>query len=1122
MRQRWISFPLHVETLEDRCLLSGAGASLAALPLVFEPNVGQADPAVRYLAHGSGYALALTETSATLNLQQAGAEAVLQMEFVGPGLTPQITGLDLQGGQSNYLLGADPSHWLTGIPQYSRVQYQQVYPGIDLVFYGNNQGQLEYDFVLAPGADPGQVHLRFTGDDSLTVDGQGDLVLHFAGGDVVQQAPLVYQGPAGGRVPLAAAYSLGDDGTVGLTLGGFDARQALVIDPVLTYSTYLGGSGADAAQAIAVDATGTYLTGSTTSLNFPTANPFQGTNHGNTDAFVAKLNPAGSALVYSTYFGGSGTDIARGIAVDASGNAYIAGSTTSTDLPTVNALQAANAGGTDAFVAKLNSTGSALLYATYLGGSGDDQANGIALEGTNAVVVGQTSSTNFPTLNAVQASNAGGMDAFVAQLNSTGQALVFSTYLGGSNAVGGSGNDAANGVAVNASGAIGVAGATGSADFHTFAPFQPALHGLQDAFVARFTAAGGLVYATYLGGSNLDSAAAIALDAAGDAYVTGNTSSPDFPGGGGDHGITSVFVAELNPAGSTLVYSSVLGGTGADAGTAIAVDQQGFAYVAGTTTSTNFPTLNAVQPTYGGNGDAFVAALAPRGIQVYGTYLGGSGSDAGTGIAVVGDVNHSVVVTGSTTSTDFPTAAPLQPAAGGGGDAFVAQVPYAGSLIYNEASSTAQLVVRRSGNNLQLLRDGLLIWQLPLANVNTVLISGGSSLTVDNLSGGLFAPPGAIHYTGPAEFVTETGNGDVFTGGSPISANQYVVVNGAQDIAFGAPVVNLLGSTMDRFNADPGFLDTLHGGQRATLVGTPTHSIFSLAGVNVGANAIVAYGFGAVTANVTSASLFDSPGNDTLVATRSSATLSGPGYSLTANDVVAETNGGYTFSVAATASTGNDVAILSTSNSTDTLYAQPGYANLVGPIGTVFPNPVPFPSYLFTAVNFGTVRTYASGGTGLASLTGSPGNDIFVGTPTYSYLAGSNYLLFVSGFVQVNATGGGGSDAAFLYDSAGDDLFRGTSTYSFLSGTGFMNTASGFGQVTAVAGSGGTDTADLYAGPGDNYYSGQDSGGVLVGTGYSIAVNHFAVVRATASTDGTNLLFLSALDYVFQPIGNWH
>jgi hypothetical protein len=1114
---------LHVETLEDRCLLSGTGASLAALPLMFEPNVGQADPAVRYLAHGSGYALALTETGATLNLQQAGAEAVLQMEFVGPGLTPQITGLDLQGGHSNYLLGADPSHWLTDIPQYSRVQYQQIYPGIDLVFYGNNQGQLEYDFVLTPGADPGQVHLRFTGDDSLTVDGQGDLVLHFAGGDVVQQAPLVYQGPAGGRVPVAAAYSLRDDGTVGLTLGGYDASQALVIDPVLTYSTYLGGSGADAGQGIAVDATGTYLTGSTTSLNFPTANPFQGTNHGNTDAFVAKLNPAGSALIYSTYFGGSGTDIARGIAVDAAGNAYITGSTTSTDLPTtVNAFQAANAGGTDAFIAKLNSTGSALLYSTYLGGSGDDQANGIALEGTNAVVAGQTSSTNFPTLSAAQGSNAGGMDAFVVQLNGTGQALVFATYLGGSNAVGGSGNDAANGVAVNASGAIGVAGVTGSADFHTFAPFQSALHGLQDAFVAKFTAAGGLVYSTYLGGSNLDSAAAIALDAAGDVYVTGNTNSPDFPPstGGANRGITSAFVTELNPAGSALVYSRILSGSGADAGTAIAVDQQGVAYVTGSTTSTDFPTLNAVQPTYGGNGDAFVAALASRGIETYSTYLGGSGSDAGTGIAVVGDVNHSVVVTGSTTSTDFPTVAPLQPAAGGGGDAFVAQVPYVGDLVYNEASSTAQLVVRRSGNNLQLLRDGLLIWQLPLANVDTVLISGGASLTVDNLSGGLFAPRGTIQYRGPAEFVTDTGNGDVFTAGTPTGLFTFVVVNGVQLIALDAAVVNLLGSAMDRFNADPGPLDTLHSGQGATLVGTPTHSIFSLAGVDASfAPPIVAYGFGAVTARVTSATLFDSAGNDTLVATRSSATLSGPGYSLTVNDVGI---GGYTFSVAATASTGNDFAILSTSNSNDTLYAQPGYASLFGPNGLNIAGQVLPPVYLFTAVNFGTVRTYANGGTASAYLTGSPGNDIFVGTPTYSYLAGSNYLLFVSGFVQVNAMGGGGSDAAFLYDSAGDDLFRGTSTYSFLSGTGFMNVASGFYQVTAVAGSGGSDTADLYAGPGDNYYSGADSGGVLVGTGYSIAVNHFAVVRATASTDGTNLLFLSALDYVFQPIGNWH
>jgi plastocyanin len=670
--------------------------SYGKLPLHFEANQGQTDDQVKFLARGSGYGLFLTPTESVLVLRKAEAgrptegvargaatekrsspPEVLRMKLLGADPRPAIEGREELPGKSHYFIGNDPKKWRTDIPQYARVEYKDVYPGVSLAYYGN-QGQLEYDFVVSPGGDPQRIRLGIDGAEEIHVDAKGDLVLSLPGGKVVEKAPVVYQEVDGARKAVEGRFVVRGRGEVGFEVGAYEGDRPLVLDPVLLYATYLGGSAYDEGLGIAVDASGNaYVTGRTFSTNFPTANALQvAFGGGADDAFVAKLNASGSALVYSTYLGGSNGDVGQAIAVDPSGNAYVTGFTYSTNFPTVNPFQAAFGGGQDdAFVAKLNAAGSALVYSTYLGGTNDDEAYGIAVDASgNAYVTGRTYSTNFPTASPLQAAYGGATDAFVAKLNAAGSALVYSTYLGGTN------TDEAYGIAVDASGSACVTGWTQSTNFPTANPLQSAPSGGEDAFVAKLNAAGSaLVYSTYLGGSGYEFGQGIAVDASGNAYVTGLTNSTNFPTVNPLQAANlatyyTAFVTKVNATGSALVYSTYLGGNIDDHGAGIAVDASGNAYVTGLTDSSNFPTLNPIQAANGGGGDAFVAKLSAAGSAlVYSTYLGGSGGEYGYGIAADGSGN--AYVTGRTSSTNFPTANPLQAAYGGGTyDAFVAKI----------------------------------------------------------------------------------------------------------------------------------------------------------------------------------------------------------------------------------------------------------------------------------------------------------------------------------------------------------------------------------------------------------------------------------------------------------------
>jgi hypothetical protein len=673
------------------------------LPLSFEANQGQSDAQVRFLSRGSGYTLFLTSTDAVFLLQKGALsggvkqlgrgridepvlpqnpnrgdeaktkEALLRIRLVGANPAPQLTGFDDLPGKANYFIGNDAKKWRTDVPTYAKVKYHAVYPGVDLVYYGN-QRQLEHDFIVAPGADPRLISLRLEGAKKLSLDLRGDLVLKTQNGEIRLQKPVIYQEVDGVRQEIAGGYRLEGENLVGFEVATYDVTKTLVVDPTLVYSTYLGGSGTDVAYGIAVDSAGhAYVTGYTSSANFPTESAFQGTSAGNYDAFVTKLSPTGSALVYSTYLGGNGIDIAKGIVVDSAGNAYVTGYTGSNNFPTKNPFQRARAGYYDAFVTKLSPTGSALVYSTYLGGSGGDFANGIVVDSAgNAYVTGQTSSTNFPTKNPFQGASTGGSDAFVTKLSPTGSTLVYSTYLGGS------GTDFANGIAVDSARNAYITGYTHSTNFPTKNPFQGVYPGgYYTAFVTKLSPTGStLVYSTYLGGSYADVAYGIAVDSVGNAYVTGSTGSGNFPTKNPFQGVSAgnfdAFVTKLSPTGNALVYSTYLGGGFPDFAYGIALDSSRNAYVTGYTKSTNFPTNHPLQPAHAF--DAFVTTLSPTGSAlVYSTYLGGSNSsDIGYGIAV--DSTGNAYVTGYTHSTNFPTKNPFQGANAGGYDAFVTKI----------------------------------------------------------------------------------------------------------------------------------------------------------------------------------------------------------------------------------------------------------------------------------------------------------------------------------------------------------------------------------------------------------------------------------------------------------------
>jgi uncharacterized repeat protein (TIGR01451 family) len=769
-----------------------------SLPLRFIANAGQTHPAVRFTVKGAGHTLFFTEEgvvfSAAQEVDGERVQSVVRLRFPGANPHPGIEGLAPLPGTANFFLGNDPAGWHAGVATFGAVIYRDLYPGVDLVYSGT-EGHLKSEFRLAPGVDPSGIQMAYDGAQAVHLRQDGALVLQTPLGELIEAAPLVYQEANGARQEIPGRYILlspwqdpdgGEGCRVGFRVDTHDPALPLVIDPVLGYSTYLGGSGDDAGYGIAVDDLGnTYVTGQTRSNDFfTTTNVISTSLRGNSDAFVTQIIRAGEVYTYgySTYLGGSNDDLGYGIAVDGAGNAYVTGETESGDFPTYKAITDTLRGPKDVFVTQIISAGGVytLGFSTYLGGNSIDYGTGIAVDvGCDIYVAGGTMSSDFFTsTNAIQPAFAGGYpsggDAFVTQIISASGTYTYgySSYLGGS------GVDCAHDVAVDGCGSIYVTGDTKSSDFPTHKAMDSTYGGntYYDAFVTQIISASGTytyAYSTYLGGAFPDRGFGVVVDGMGNATVAGNTCSADFPtykavqasyGGGTATGGGDAFVTQIvSASGSyTYGYSSYLGGYGNDWGHDVSLDSLGNAIVAGRTQSSNFPTRYPVDGSLGGTDDAFVTQIiSASGVYTYGysTYLGGSGYDDGRGVAI--DDMGNAYVTGQTQSSDFPTHKAMDTSLGGSGDAFVAKIGWGGLMISKTATPTLVAPGQTVAYTLIYTNDSPIsatsviiadLLPVPITYTHVSYSSSGAAIT----------PTGSVSYTWQAANLAQ-GEGGIIT-----------------------------------------------------------------------------------------------------------------------------------------------------------------------------------------------------------------------------------------------------------------------------------------------------------------------------------------------------------------------
>jgi uncharacterized protein (TIGR03437 family) len=628
-------------------VLFAACAAAYTQPLWFEPNG----------ANFQARHLLLSSTQAAI---QAGeSPVVLTLQHANPHARGEA--LDRLAGVSNYYLGNDPKKWRTDVPHFARVRYLDVYPGIDLLYYGNAEGKLEYDFIIKPGANPHQIQIVF--NQPVHTTSEGDLLI--AG--VRQRRPKVYQD---GR-EVACDYIVNHDHRVQFALAKYDHTEPLTIDPVIEYSTYLGGNAQDVASDIAVDSSGNmYVTGWLESPKYPNLDPFQQTSGTERFIVIAKMTASGNALVWYTYVGGTALNDSEKIAIDSSGNTYVAGFTSSTDFPVLKAAQPVFGGGYEnAVIVKVDRNGK-LVYSTYLGGNNQERAQGLAVDATGAAFVsGFTWSIDFPVMNAIQPRMTGRPDAFLAKLSPAGDRFLFATYLGGS------GLEYGGSVALDSGGNPVIVGTTASADFPTVNSLQPALGtGAESGFITKISSAGDkILYSSYFGANAVVLLRAVKLDSADNIWVFGEVGGPGLPlqnplqssfGGGDMDGV----IAKLNAKGDSILFSTYFGGSGIDFPSDLAVDSAGNAYASGFTYSPDFPVKNTMQPfvgaTHGYKNDTFLIKISPSGALIYSTLLGGDGPDFNGGVTV--GSNGAVYLSGSTNSDDFPLKNPLQATYGGG------------------------------------------------------------------------------------------------------------------------------------------------------------------------------------------------------------------------------------------------------------------------------------------------------------------------------------------------------------------------------------------------------------------------------------------------------------------------
>ena len=671
MKRRWVAFlpiaacaalfaievgsgqtPLPAAPAQKTTMTNMSGAT----PLYFIANEGQMNARALYYARTPGYTLWLTAEGLVFDLFEKtakgeAARSFSKMMFLGANKNIEIAAADPAEYKVSYFLGRDEADWKTGISTSKAVLYKNVYDGIDLRVYGTEK-QVEYDWIVAPGADPGRIRVAYSGSDQARLNADGDLVVETSTGRIIQRRPVSHQTIDGRKIAVASAFRALPDGSFGFSLGAYNPRHALTIDPLVhAYSTYLGGHNMESSTNLVVDGKGAmYVRGLTYSGDFP---PEMGTQP-RQDIFVTKLSPDGASLVYTAFFpAGRYFSFTKGLFVDSKGFAYVAGQTNSSKFPLKNPFQSAFGGITDGFVLKLSKDGQSLLFSSYIGGNRDDVCASVSADATGAIYIGgATRSYDFPTKRAFRSKHGGYVDAFAAKVAPGGSSLVYSTYLGGSH------SDQCFEMAVDSAGSAVLVGVTSSPNFPVKSGFQKTIGGgAGDGFIAKLTPKGdGLIYSSFMGGSGSDAFYDVAVGGDGAVYVTGNTNGT-FPVKNPFQvkrkGQTDAVVVKTASNGKSVVYSSYLGGGGQETAYGIAVDESGAAYVVGHTTSVNFPLKSPFRATPNGSAEAFLTIVDPAGSKLlYSTYLGGSYRELASGIALGAD--GAIYLVGLTNSPDIP------------------------------------------------------------------------------------------------------------------------------------------------------------------------------------------------------------------------------------------------------------------------------------------------------------------------------------------------------------------------------------------------------------------------------------------------------------------------------------
>jgi hypothetical protein len=770
-------------------------AKYANLPMSFEPNVGQTSSSARFISRGRGYTALLTSDGLVLTLRSRAINQSLapsntagsgfsrhavQLQLLGANKNPVATGERQQLARVNYFLGKDPAKWRRNVPTYSGVRYMEIYPGTDLRYYGT-QGHLEYDFLVKAGADAGQIRFQVQGANQVEVEDDGNLLLQTDAGELQLKAPQVYQETSSGRIPIAGGYVLKSGNQIGFQLAPHDPTKPVVIDPVLIYSTYLGGEGNEQAYGVAIDASGnSYVVGSTDSTDFPVTamGPATGgVNH----VFVEKLDPTGSNLIFCDYLGGSGEDDGYALALDAANHIFITGSTASSDFPLISPFQASEPSSLNAFLVKISADGSTLLYSSYFGGNGSDVPVGVAVDVTgNMILAGYTSSTNLPLANAYQSSVLANQTyGFISKFSPDGSSLVYSTYFGGNSNVATQPWSTIAGMALDSSGNVYVAGTTNTYNFPVtsgaYLTTNPASSGVSTGFLGKFSSSGNLVYSTYFGGDILTEINAIAVDSSGSPYITG----VDYGDGSLPLTTTSIcnpnvdscqfaYVTKFDATGSSLVYSTFLGPNNLANPYAIVLDANNDAYVVALNTSGLFTPVNGIETT----GNLLLAEIDPvASSELFATYIGGSNYDQPSPGGMALDAGGNIYIVGATSSTDFPvTTSAFQSLFAGNTEGFLVKVGSASapavSLTPIPLSYSSQALGSTSPAQTVLLRN---MGSSPLA-ISSITTAGDFSES-DNCGNNV---PAAASCTFSISF----------TPTAPGSRNGSVAV---QDDAAGAP-----------------------------------------------------------------------------------------------------------------------------------------------------------------------------------------------------------------------------------------------------------------------------------------------------------------------------------------------